>query len=217
LLLEIFSQEHGRLGVIAKGVRSQKSPKASLLQLFQPLLMFWKGRGELSTMRNVDRYGSRHNLVGNRLASGFYINELMVKLMARNDPHPQLFSYYSETLSQLESFSNYAKVLRIFEKRLLEELGYGLNLDYEVETGKALESNKRYLYNPDEGAREVVKGTNSTLEVEGATLLALRDGDLYGAEQLREAKIILRKAIDSHLGKNKIRSRELLIARGKQR
>ncbi len=187
------------------------------MQPFTPLLISWISRGELGTLVNVDKVGRGHNLHGNRLASGFYINELIVKLTARNDPHPSLFNVYQDTLRRVEKDRNIEVALRQFEKKLLDELGYGMNLDYEIGTGEALQSNKIYRYRIEEGAEEIHSLSNNPTEVSGTTLIGLRENTLSTTDELREAKSLLRIVLQKYLGNSQIRSRELLTKRTDER
>ena len=137
LLLEIFSEAHGRVGLVARGVRSAKSRQRGDLQPFRPLRLSWSGRGELGTLTGVEADGVAPPLQGPGLYSAFYVNELLVRLLARQDPHPPLYALYRDSLERLARCTDIEPVLRIFEKRLLEEIGYGLLLDCEVEHGDA--------------------------------------------------------------------------------
>lgn len=211
LLLEILTERSERVGMVAQGARRRKSPKVALLQLFQPLLISWQGRGDLGTLTSVEFLARSHRLTGNRLASGFYINELVVKLIERNDPHPCLYDIYRQTLGELEFSDGYERGLRLFEKRLLDILGYGLNLEYDVGSGHPLHRDKYYFYQPDEGPKEVAAQISGELVIRGSTLIGLREGDLAGKEELDDAKRLLRSLIQNYLGDAQIRSRELLI------
>ncbi len=150
-LLEVFAESHGRVGLVARGVRSPKSRQRGDLQPFRPLRLSWSGRGELGTLTGVESDGPSVALHGAALYSGFYLNELLVRLLARHDPHPRLYAQYRASLVQLGLASDIEPVLRIFEKRLLEEIGYGLLLDHEVRHGEAVQPDAWYDYHLESG------------------------------------------------------------------
>ena len=132
-LVEIFSEHHGRVGLVARGVRGRRNPRQALLQPFTPLLLSWSGRGELMTLVDVEAEAPNAMLQGMVLMSGFYVNELLLRLLRRHDPHPQLFLYYDQLLQRLARLEGdnppeLAIALRLFEKVLLDEIGYGLVL-----------------------------------------------------------------------------------------
>jgi len=211
LLLELLSAEYGKIALVARGVRGKKSSTKNRLQPFNPLTVSWVSKGELGTLVGVEQNERGCVLHGNRLASGFYINELTIKLIARNDPHPGLFGMYQQTLQAIETKPNYEVSLRLFEKRLLDEIGYGLNLDHEMQTGEQLQSDKLYRYRVEEGAEEIDSHPKGPAEVSGATLIGLKNGVLDSTDTLREAKGLLRVVLQNYLGNSTIRSRELLV------
>ena len=125
-ILEVLTREHGRLTLFARGVRGPQAKLAPVLQPFQPLLLSFSGRGEAATLTGAERAASCAALPPAALLSGFYLNELLLKLTTRHDPQPQLFDHYHGTLSALRGGAPLAPALRLFEKHLLEVLGYGL-------------------------------------------------------------------------------------------
>src|SRR5512135_568374 len=129
LVLEIFSRQHGRVPLVARGARRPRSALRGLLMGFQPLSMSWFGKHELRTLHSAEWQGGQPQLQGTALLCGFYLNELLLNLMARDDAHPQLFDYYQHALLRLAAETDHAATLRSFEKRLLQELGYALGLD----------------------------------------------------------------------------------------
>ncbi len=210
-LLEIFTQHAGRVGLVARGVRSQKSRQASQLEPFVALLFSWSGKGELRTLTNVEPAGPCMMLPGNRIISGFYINELILRLLQRDDPHPDLFLCYESALQQLVRQERPQEVvLREFERNLLDELGYGLQLKVDAESGESIESLRQYCYYPEQGP---VKISGSQQEeypvVSGKTLLAIRDSRFQDEQVLREAKRLMRFLLSLHLDNRPLKSREL--------
>ncbi len=209
LLLEVFTRNEGRKGLVARGARRGKSPRNATLQAFQALLLCWSGRGELGTLTNLECSGQPMRLSGKPLLSGFYLNELLMRLLHRHEPHPGLFDAYHQALSGLHQGLPAEPVLRLFETRLLGALGYGLNLTHCIDTDAPLDPGVRYHYQHDRGAWLSPPAGVDTIPVSGATLLALHDGAISDAGQLHEAKHLLRQALGHHLGDKPLQSRRL--------
>ena len=144
LLLETFSRDHGRLGLIARGARSPRSRVRGLLQPFVPLLLSWRGRGELGTLTGAEAAGNFVPLSGSAAIIGFYLNELLHRFVHRHDPEPALFAHYGATLERIARESDPEPALRIFEKRLLETVGYALELERESDSDTAIDPGARY-------------------------------------------------------------------------
>ncbi len=143
-ILELLTRAHGRVAVIARASRRANSALGGSLQLFSEMLASWSGRGEMGNLNGAERVKPPAPLAGDRLMSGFYANELLLKLLPRNDPHPVLFDAYATLLGRLVDMQqDPARALRVFEKRLLEELGWGLNLEHESGSGAPLDPGAR--------------------------------------------------------------------------
>jgi len=209
LLLEVFTRGEGRKGLVARGARRGKSPQSGILQAFQTLLLAWSGRGELGTLTHLEATGQTLRLSGKALLSGFYLNELLMRLLHRHEPHPGLFDAYHQALDGLRQGPASEPVLRIFETRLLSALGYGLNLGQCIDNGEPLEPGTRYQYQHDRGAWLSPPAGVDTIPVSGATLLALDEGAISEPEQLHEAKHLLRQVLAHHLGDKPLQSRRL--------
>jgi DNA repair protein RecO (recombination protein O) len=214
LLLEVFTRQHGRVGLVARGVKGKKRQRQALLQPFSPLLLSWSGRGELGTLTDVEANGAAHRLEGQVLLSGFYLNELLTHLLHRHDPHPDLFDYYLYTLVQLDGLTatdnlHLQQLLRLFEKELLQEIGYGLVLEHEVEQGEVIDPEADYCYLPGLGPRRAV--ATDTVRFKGRSLLAFTESELADAESLKDAKRLTRLVLDYYLGGRKLHSRQLLL------
>ncbi|HHC71559.1 MAG TPA: DNA repair protein RecO [Thiotrichales bacterium] len=213
LLLELFSARHGRVGVVARGARGARG-RGRLLQPFRPLLASWGGRGELGTLGGVEEAGPAPRLEGHALVSGLYLNELLVRFLHRNDPHSRLFGLYGATLEALAGGEALEPLLRRFELRLLEEVGYGLELEHEAgDRAAPLRAGRRYDYRPEIGPVPL-EGEPAGVAVEGGTLQALARGELEDPGVLREAKRLMRHLIRHHLGGRELRSRQLFGAGG---
>jgi len=216
LLLEVFTKDHGRLGVLAKGVRKPKSRARGLLQPFVPLLIGASGRGDLLVLKDYESFGALPYLTGRRLISAFYLNELMMRLLQRFDPNLDLFAGYTIAIAALaDEKQSIEPILRIFEKVLLKTLGYELQLIKEAKTGEAVEPQKLYRYEPEEGPVWVDVSASEALYPErrlyqGSSLLALAAEELTEGTVLSEVKRLMREALLLYLGNRPIESRKLL-------
>ncbi len=210
-LLELFSLHCGRIGAVARGARGVRSKTRGLLQPFQPLLAGWSGGGELKALTAVEAAGPPFVLPPARTLSGLYLNELLVRLTAREDPQPELFAYYRAALARLaEPLADEQTALRLFECDLLGALGYGLALEYDA-AGVAIVPERRYRYRPDAGALPEGEAGGEGIAVGGAALLALAAGRLDAAV-LPELKALMRALLDGLLGSRPLRARELARA-----
>ncbi len=210
LRLEVFARDHGRLGLIARGARRAASGLRGVLSAFQPLLIGWSGRGELPTLTGAEFEGAGAVLTGRALLCGFYLNELLMRLLHRHDPHERLYAVYGATVRRLGGETDTTEAaLRIFEKRLLEEVGYGLVLDREVADNSPIVSEALYRYVPDRGPLPAGRAGAEGIPMHGASLLALAREELQGGTELVEAKRLLRGVLARHLGDKPLRSREL--------
>jgi len=208
LLLEILGAGQGRCAAIAKGARRPRQTASALLQPFQPLWLAMTGRGEVRTLTVVEEAGAPLRLQGASLLAGFYLNELLLRMLARHDPHDALFVFYQSTLSHLAEADDLETPLRHFECRLLAELGYGLRLDRVVDDGAPVTADAVYVYERERGP---CRPSGSALgpRVSGATLLALAHDEPLTGEPRREARTLLRHVLEPHLGDRPLKSREL--------
>ena len=208
LLLEILGAGQGRCAAIAKGARRPRQTASALLQPFQPLWLAMTGRGEVRTLTAVEEAGAPLRLQGAALLAGFYLNELLLRMLARHDPHDALFVFYQSTLSHLAEDGDLETALRHFECRLLAELGYGLRLDRVVDDGAPVTADAVYVYERERGPC-YPSGRALGPRVSGATLLALAHDQPLADEQRREARALLRHVLEPHLGDRPLKSREL--------
>jgi DNA repair protein RecO (recombination protein O) len=194
LLIEAFTRDHGRVGLVARGVRGSKSRFARAhLQPLQPLLIGWIARGELGTLTAVEPTGTRWMLSGDALFAGIYVNELVLRLSSRNDAHPAAFAAYTECLGRLAEQSDIAWTLRRFERDLLADLGYALMLSHAA-GGEPIDAGMSYAYIADTGP---VAGIESSRfpDVSGSALLALDRDERPGAVELAELRRLMRAVI----------------------
>lgn len=208
-ILEVLTGEHGRLTLFARGVRGPKSKLAAVLQPFQPLLLSWSGRGEAAQLTGAELDGAPRSLPAGSLMAGFYINELILKLTTRHDPHPALFEAYHQAVEALKDGER-ERPLRVFEKRLLEEAGYGLDLETEPQTGRRIEPEAYYLFRPAQGL--VPAAADAPGALPGSSLLALAREAPADAKQLDDARRLLRAALDHCLEGRELATRAVARA-----
>lgn len=209
LIVEVFSRDFGRLPLMARGARRPKSAVRGLLLSFQPLSLSWFGKAELRTLHRAEWQGGQPLLQGTALICGFYLNELLLKLLHRDDPHEQLFLYYQETLQELARRQDYAAILRRFEKNLLKELGYALMLEHDAESGAVIEPEANYRYVIERGPVRRKAG-QSGVELRGKTLLDLAADDYADPATLQQSKALMRALINHYLGDDTLHTRQIL-------
>lgn len=208
LLLEAFGRECGRLGLVARSAVSPRSRLKGLLQPFAPLLLSWRGEGDLATLTGAEEAGRPVSLPPDRVLAGLYVNELLVRLLQRQDPQSGLYDAYENLLAELAAAPGEEPALRRFEKRLLEDLGYGLSLDREAVSGQPIVAEAHYRYVLDQGP-VVASRTETGVPITGRGLLALRDGILSDATVLKEVKRLTRAALAEQLRGRALKTREL--------
>jgi len=209
-ILEILSRDHGRLSLVARGSRAPRSRLSGVLRPFLPLTVSWVLRTELGTLTGADLRARPIALTGDALMSGYYVNELLLYLLHRHDPQPEIFAAYSHTIERLGAGHEVSPVLRAFEVELLRLLGYGLILDHDTERHAPLERDARYEYRIEQGPVEAGNRQGSML-FSGATLGAIRDGDFSSAEVLEAATRLLRQVIAHYLGGRELKTRRVLV------
>lgn len=210
LLLEVFSRNHGRLAMVARGARRPRSAMRGLLMNFQPLRLAWFGKGEVRTLHGAEWQGGQPQLQGTALLCGFYLNELLLNLMARDDPHESLFDYYQQTLQRLAHESDHAATLRCFEKHLLQELGYALLLHQEAGSGKPVSAAARYRYAIERGVVHDDADAPDGLAVSGKTLLDMAADDYGDPVSAQQSKQLMRMLLNHYLAGKTLHTRELI-------
>ncbi len=206
-LLEVLSRDHGRIGLVARGAAGPRSRLAGLLQPFRPLAMTWQARGELGTLQTAEPAGAPLALQGRRLVSGFYGNELLIRLLGREDPHPGLFECYVGYLEALTTVSDEAVAVRAFERDLLGLLGYGLALTVDADDQPVVPEGW-YRYDPGRGAVPVAGPNGGGVIVSGDLLIGLAV-PRPSSQVARASRALMRAAMAPHLGDRPLRSREL--------
>ncbi len=215
LLLEAFTAEHGRLGLVSRGARrrTRGGSGSALLQPFIPLLVSFSGKSELKTLTAIESASPALKLQGERLFSGLYLNELLVRLLHRHDPHPLLFAAYGDVLQSLLDTDVVDDALRGFEFTLLDELGYSFDLAAEGDTGEAIREGCWYHYQADCGLvnrRDVAEPSRPAFA--GEDLLQMAAGQ-FGGPVRQTAKRLMRLALSEHLGPAPLKSRGLFTRR----
>lgn len=210
LVVEAFTRDHGRVALMARGARRPKSALRGALLSFQPLLMSWSGRSELRTLARVEWRGSYASLKGQALICGFYLNELLLKMLPRDDPHERLFAVYEDTLTALGAGRDQPTVLRLFELCLLRELGYAVILDRDAERGEPVARERNYVYEVERGPVNTASGQRIGVELSGRTLIDMQSGDFTCAETQQQSKLLMRMLINHYLGTQVLHTRQLL-------
>lgn len=209
LMVDIFTLNHGRMAIIAKGASSVKSPLKAQLQPFQPLMLDWSGRGDLKTLTHVEvRTGPALRRTA-ALYSGLYLNELMQRILPPADPHPTLFAAYIDTLAKLAESSDVEPVLRQFEQNFAAALGYDFAWDLATDSGRPVEAGGQYCYDPEQGVVAAPTQGVRLQGLQGSVLLALAEGDLSSDACRRTAKRVMRVLTDYLLQGRPLHSRSL--------
>lgn len=215
-LVDLFSQEHGRVTVVASGARKTKSATQGLLQPFIPLVVSFSGKGELMALSHVEANGNVARLQGECLFAGFYLNELLTVLLQKWDAHSELYRLYEEALQGLHTSELQQAVLRTFELRLLEELGYGVLPKDSGELAAMFAAEKYYRFIPEQGfiLSELDKHAPASSNVFlGKSLLAMAQENWQDESCLKDAKRLIRFVLTPLLGARQIYSRQLFIHR----
>ncbi len=217
-MLDVFTRDHGRLTLFARGVRGPKSRSASLLQPFRLLLASWSGSGDAGQLTQVEAAGVRDTeesvkpLPAAALLSAWYLNELVLKLTTRHDPQPLVFDLYHESLGRLRAAEEIAAVLRRFERQLLDLLGYGVEFRSEAREGQALKDDAYYHFHPELGFTEVSGGAQQGTVFRGRDLLGIAEDRYDDAAVLETARSVLRAGLDHALEGRDLRTRAVARA-----
>lgn len=208
-LLDVFTQDYGRVSLVAKGARSTRSKLQGILEPFSPLIISWSGKGEVQTLTGAESVKSSINLSGKQIMSAYYLNELLQRFITFHDPHPELFSIYKKTL-ECYLIDDEELVLRRFEKKLLSEIGYGLSLDIDSETGLAISEDEKYYYDIEKGSVNINNNdAQGEFVISGQTLLDMAADKFSCSENKKEAKQLMRIILSHHLGDKPLKTRSL--------
>ena len=210
LIVDLFTREHGRVALVAKGAKRPHSKLRGVLQTFQPLSVGWSGKSELRTLTAAEWVGGMLPLEKSALLCGFYLNELLLKLLAREDPHPALFDHYVSTLHELAHNDSSPIALRKFELALLKETGVAGDLATCTATGNAPEHEREYVVDPERGPRPA-RPSDVWPSVTGKTLLDMTREDYGDAATQMQSKFLMRFLLAHHLGGEQVKTRQILI------
>lgn len=210
LIVDVFSRDYGRVALVAKGAKRPHSKLRGVLQTFQPLSVGWVGKAEVRTLTSAEWIGGLLPLEKSALLCGFYLNELLVKLLARDDPHPALFDHYIAALNQLAHDESAPIVLRKFERVLLKETGVGGSLTVCTTTGRTVEALQVYVVDPERGPR-LAHPADNTPRVSGKTLLDMEREDYSDNATQMQSKFLMRFLLAHHLAGTPLNTRQILI------
>jgi DNA repair protein RecO (recombination protein O) len=213
LIVEAFSRHAGRVALLARGARRARSAIRGTLLAFHPLRLGWTGAAELATLTSAEWTGGQRALAGMALMCGFYVNELLLRLLPREDPHEALFDVYASSLARLAAGDEPAALLREFELSLLRELGYAPPLDREAASGAPILAAARYAYLPESGPQAVAEGGDGPqqeLVVSGQTLLDMARGDYSSPQTREESRQLMRRLIAVRLAGQFLHTRDVL-------
>ena len=209
LIVEVFTRRFGRASLLARGARRPRSAMRGVLLAFHPLRLSWSASAELGTLTSAEWGGGQKSLAGIGLMCGFYINELLLRLLPRDDPHEALFDAYGTALERLSAGEAQAAVLRGFERRMLAELGYAPVLDRDAANGAAIEPAKRYAYEPERGPVETRRMDGDSV-ISGRTLLDMAADNYDNSRTREEARRLMRVLIAERLGGQALHTRAVL-------
>jgi len=212
VILELFTKDHGRLAVMSRGGSSSKSKSKSALRPFQLLSVCWSGKGELPFLSSAEVTPPVGNiLTGDALLSAVYVNELLMRLLHKHDVYEDVFFLYQQVLGCLSESGGIENCLRIFEKKLLQFLGFELNLTADADSGEIVSVDKQYIYYIEHGPVELLAGYPSTQQmvIDGGSLLSFAADDLTAINVRKQIKLLMRYVLAYYLGDKPLKSREL--------
>lgn len=207
---QVFTKDYGVVSLISRGAKSKTSKTGSSIQPFRQLMVSWVGKSDLKTLTSIEQVGDVNVLKGKGLYCGFYVNELILSLLHKFDSHPVLFKAFQKIIDLLAADKDHEVYLREFEKTLLQEIGYGLQLEYEADTHQAINSAQDYTYIIGKGAVKA-PATSTGLLISGSTLNNLKNNCLATKSELTQAKRLMRHLIDYQLDGKILKSRELFL------
>ena len=210
LIVDVFSRDHGRVALVAKGAKRPHSRLRGVLQTFQPLSLGWSGKSEVRNLIAAEWLGGMLPLEKAALLCGFYLNELLVKFVARDDPHPALFNHYVEALNRLAHDETAAIVLRRFELVLLKETGFAGDIGIDAENREPVKPDAWYVVDPERGPRPA-RLSDTSPRVSGKTLLDMQRGDYSDATTQSQSKFLMRFLLAHHLGGVPLNTRQILL------
>lgn len=211
-IVELFTENYGRIALVARGVRSSKNAKRQLLIPFHALLVSFQGARDLKLLTHMESAQSHYFFTGKRLFSALYLNELIVRLLPEMDAHPQLFANYQVALEALHKDEDLEPLLRRFEFLLLQELGYSISFTHQANHVDPIIAEAFYACDREQGFFEIDPANGSyQLSIKGEDMLAIAQGDYQKLSSRKAAKALSRYLLKPLLGNKPLRSRELFI------
>jgi len=207
-LIDFFTRDDGRINLLAKGYRSNTKSGKSFLQPFRKLSINWRGKSELKTLSAAEEINTPIKLDHLSLISGLYLNELITRLLQPLDPHPELFDIYERTIRSLSQTQSLESVLRLFERDILDVMGYGLQLSIDS-NGESIDPVACYCYIADMGPIASTKRMQGGVLLKGQTLLSLNSAEIGDADVLKESKMLMRYVLPFYIGDRPLKTREL--------
>ena len=208
-ILDVLTVDHGRIAVVARGSRGAKSRLAGVLRPFLPLRVSWVARSDLGTLTGAEAAGAPTDLRGDALLSAYYVNELLLNFLHRDDPQPEIFTLYADVVAALGSGADVAATLRDFELEFLSLLGYAVSLEHEAGTLDDIDPDRHYTYRVEDGPVPVSREEGSMV-FPGSVLRSIAARRFEDGEVLRAANRLLREVISHHLGGKELQSRKVL-------
>lgn len=210
LVIDVFTRDYGRVALVAKGAKRPTSKLRGVLQTFQPLSIGWTGKSELRTLTTAEWIGGMIPLENSALLYGFYLNELLLKLLAREDPHHILFDHYVRALTRLATSESAQTVLRIFELALLKETGVAADLSIDTTTRQKVVPGEIYVVDPESGPRPARMGDEAP-RMAGKTLLDMVSEDYSDQQTQLQSKLLMRYLLSYHLNGVPLQTRKILL------
>ena len=209
LLIDIFTRDYGRITLLAKGARRLKSPYRGVLHSFTVLLLSWSGKSSLMTLTSADCIQKPYTFSHDSLMCAWYANELLQLFLQRHDPHEEVFNHYLQLLEKIDHGYQIQWSLRIFEKTLLAEVGYGLVLDRDSSNTNLIEPQAIYHYIPEIGLIKQGQTVTSGIQISGNALLSFNNGKCPNEKEQLEIKYLTRFVINWHTEGKEIQSRRI--------
>jgi len=211
-ILDLLTQDFGRLSVVSRGSLSARSKLKSVLQPFRLLNISWVGKGDMPTLINAELADANPVFLdGGKLTSGFYLNEILMHFLHRHDVQEDIFRLYVNTVSRLSTDTSLEIILRLFEKQLLSDLGLGLNLTHDADSGVPVKAGKQYIFYVEHGPVLAMSQDMVSQRplLSGESLLAFSRDELESETLRREIKLLMRHVLAFYLAGKPLRSREL--------
>ncbi|MBC3871265.1 DNA repair protein RecO [Undibacterium oligocarboniphilum] len=210
LILDVLTRDYGRIALVAKGAKRPHSQLRSVLQTFQPLQVGWTGKSEIRVLTTADWVGGMRPLERSALLCGFYLNELLIKFLIRDEPQTPLFDQYVSTLNQLAHDTSAPAVLRQFELILLRESGLLADLTFCTQTRQSVDPVQNYVLDPDAGVRPI-RASDTLPAVSGKTLLDMKSDNYSDPVTQFQSKMLMRHVLGHHLQGSALNTRQILI------